>query len=231
MSTEPTGPGATASAPVPVDPVSLQILSTEHWSLLASRQLAWNESFSRATMLLATLSGATVALALAAQASDFGRTFVLFALAVLPVVLYVGIMTFLRLAVCNYHDYLCVVGMNRIRAAYLEMAPELRRTLVMSPHDDVHGVAVTMGLAVSRNNTAHLLSATPSVVAVLTSAVAGVIGALLGVLTGIPNGAAVTCGVAGFVACFLPLIWYGRRRALRDVLTHDPQYPTPCAET
>jgi len=101
----------------------------------------------------------------------------------------------------------------------------------MSPHDDVHGVAVTMGLAIGRNNTAHLLSATPSVVAVLTSAVAGVIGALLGVLTGIPNGAAVTCGVAGFVACFLPLIWYGRRRALRDVLTHDPQYPTPGVET
>jgi hypothetical protein len=70
----------------------------------------------------------------------------------------------------------------------------------MSPHDDVHGVAVTMGLAIGRNNTAHLLSATPSVVAVLTSAVAGV-------------------------------IWYGRRRALRDVLTHDPQYPTPGVET
>ncbi|MGH2382539.1 MAG: hypothetical protein ACRDG7_15155 [Candidatus Limnocylindria bacterium] len=28
--------------------VRLQILSTEHWSLLASRSLAWNESFSRA---------------------------------------------------------------------------------------------------------------------------------------------------------------------------------------
>lgn len=44
--------------------VRLQILSTEHWSLLASRSLGWNEVFSRTTMFLATLSGAVVALAL-----------------------------------------------------------------------------------------------------------------------------------------------------------------------
>ena len=53
----------------------LQILSTEHWSLLASRSLAWNESFSRGGMFLATLSGAIVALALVAQATDFGEGF------------------------------------------------------------------------------------------------------------------------------------------------------------
>jgi hypothetical protein len=27
------------------DPRALQILSTEHWSLLATRSLSWNESF------------------------------------------------------------------------------------------------------------------------------------------------------------------------------------------
>jgi len=60
-----------APAPRPGDSIStadvspamrLQILSTEHWSLLASRSLAWNESFSRAGMFLSTLSGAIVAL-------------------------------------------------------------------------------------------------------------------------------------------------------------------------
>lgn len=43
----------------------LQILATEHWSLLASRNLAWNESFSGA---------AGFALALAAQWWDATRT-------------------------------------------------------------------------------------------------------------------------------------------------------------
>jgi hypothetical protein len=98
----------------------LQILSTEHWSLLASRSLAWNESFSRASMFLSTLSGAIVALALVAQATSFGQGFTLFALVILPVVLFIGMTTLIRLGGSNYHDAICVVGMNRIRAGYLE---------------------------------------------------------------------------------------------------------------
>jgi len=80
----------------------LQILSTEHWSLLASRSLAWNEAFSRAGMFLTTLTGAIVALALVAQASAFGDSFVLFALVILPVVLLIGVATWIRLGSSNY---------------------------------------------------------------------------------------------------------------------------------
>ena len=32
------------------DAVRLQILATEHWSLLASRGMTWNETFARAGM-------------------------------------------------------------------------------------------------------------------------------------------------------------------------------------
>src|SRR5256885_14505233 len=71
----------------------LQILSTEHWSLLASRSLAWNESFSRAGMFLTTLSGAIVALGLVGGASGFGDGFTVFALVILPVVLFIGVAT------------------------------------------------------------------------------------------------------------------------------------------
>src|SRR2546430_16478617 len=79
----------------------LQILLTEHWSLLASRSLAWNESFSRAGMFLSTLSGAIVALALVAQASAFGEGFTLFALVILPIALFIGVATVMRLGVAN----------------------------------------------------------------------------------------------------------------------------------
>src|SRR5437879_9575211 len=82
----------------------LQILSTEHWSLLASRSLAWNESFSRAGMFLTTLTGAIVALALVAQASAFGDGFTLFALVILPIVLFIGVATYMRLGTSNYHE-------------------------------------------------------------------------------------------------------------------------------
>ena len=42
------------------DPRALQILSTEHWSLLASRSLAYNEAFSRAGMFLSFLSATLI---------------------------------------------------------------------------------------------------------------------------------------------------------------------------
>ena len=112
-----TGPGAEpplapSPAKEPTDAVTpsmrLQILSTEHWSLLASRSLAWNESFSRGGMFLSTLSGAIMALALVAQATAFGEGFRIFALVILPVVLLVGVGTVLRMGISNWHDSQCV---------------------------------------------------------------------------------------------------------------------------
>src|SRR5438132_12260292 len=148
----------------------LQILSTEHWSLLASRSLAWNESFSRAGMFLSTLSGAIVALGLVGGASGFGEAFIVLALVILPVVLFIGVATWIRLGASNYHEALCVIGMNRIRAAYLELAPDLERYFVMSAHDDCPGIGVTMGVQPGGGRgfwLAQMLAGTPTVVAIL----------------------------------------------------------------
>ncbi len=140
-------PPAIAGADGGGSPVALrlQVLATEHWGLLATRSLAWNESFTRAGMFLTTLSGAIVALALVAQATEFGSEFVLFALVILPVVLFIGITTFLRMGASNYYDALCVVGMNRIRHAYMQITPEVEPYLVMGTHDDEASVGLSMG--------------------------------------------------------------------------------------
>ena len=114
----------TAGSPTPVQ-IRLQILSTEHWSLLASRSLAWNETFSRGGMYLSTLSGSMVALGLIGGVDGFGTPFFTFALVLLPVVLFVGVGTWIRMGVSNYHDAMTIFGMNRIRGAYLEIAPDL----------------------------------------------------------------------------------------------------------
>ena len=65
---------------------------------------------------------------------------------ILPVVLFIGVATYIRLGTSNYHEGLCVIGMNRIRAAYLELAPDLERYFVMSAHDDLRGIGITMGV-------------------------------------------------------------------------------------
>ena len=52
------GPGAGPTGRV-ADAARLQILATEHWSLLATRSMGYQESFSRAAMFLSVLSGAS----------------------------------------------------------------------------------------------------------------------------------------------------------------------------
>src|SRR5881409_4191885 len=204
----------------PTDGVSpamrLQILSTEHWSLLASRALAWNESFSRAGMFLTTLTGAIVALALVAQASAFGEGFTLFALVILPVVLFIGVATYLRLGSSNYHEAMCVIGMNRIRAAYLELAPDLERYFVMSAHDDFRGIGVTMGVPPGGGRAfwlAQILAGTPTIVTILNSVLAGAIAAIAALRVG---GAASTILLVGAVAFLIVLVaqWLYTRQGI-----------------
>jgi len=83
----------------------LQILATEHWSLLATRSLTYTESLGRVNMFLAVLSGAVIALALVAQADHFGTTFIAVAIFMLTVVLFTGIATIGRLMMLNRDDY------------------------------------------------------------------------------------------------------------------------------
>ena len=217
---------ATTSGDVP-PALRLQILSSEHWSLLASRSLAWNESFSRTGMFLSTLSGAIVALALVAQASAFGEGFTIFALVILPVVLFIGVTTYMRLSGSNYHDVLCVVGMNRIRAAYLEVAPELTRYFVMSAHDDVRGVRLTQGVQPGGGpmQAAHFLAATPVLVVVINGVIGGVIAALLVVRAGAATGVGVGFGALGFLVVLGLHSLYARRMIALALHGYQPLFP------
>src|SRR4051812_34553431 len=172
------GSASSGSLPTPVQ-LRLQILSTEHWSLLASRGLAWNESFARAGMYLSTLSGSIVALSLIVGVDGFNDAFFVVALVVLPVALFVGVGTWLRMGATNYHDAITVAGMNRIRAAYLEIAPDLAPYFVMGVHDDAAGVGITMAVPPGTRGMVHLIAGTPTLVTVLNAVLAGAIAALV----------------------------------------------------
>jgi hypothetical protein len=210
----------------------LQILSTEHWSLLASRSLAWNESFSRAGMFLSTLSGAIVALALVAQASAFGEGFMLFALVILPVVLFIGVATFMRLGVANYHEAMCVIGMNRIRAAYMELAPDLARYFVMSAYDDAHGIGITMGVQAGGAIywIGQMIAGTPTVVMIINAALAGAIAAIAALRLGAtPSGILIAAGVGSLVALAAQAL-YAARTIAKAQAGYRPMFPTPKAD-
>jgi hypothetical protein len=205
----------------------LQMMSTEHWSLLASRNLAWTESFSRASMFLSTLSFSIVALALIGQVSGFGDDFRLFALVVLPVVLFMGVGTVIRMDSANYHDGLCVIGMNRIRAGYLELAPDLDRFFVMGTTDDLRGAGLTMAIPPGRSMVATFVSGTPTLVAVLNAVLASAIVGLALAQVGVVAGIAVAVGVAAFLVALGLQAWAGLRSIQSATRDYLPKFPTP----
>jgi hypothetical protein len=156
----------------------MQILATEHWSLLATRSMIWNELFTRTSMFITVLSASVVGLALVAQATDFGTTFRASALLILPVMLLLGIGTFIRVADAMTEDFWLVMGMNRLRHAYLDLAPDLAPYFVTGHHDDLDGILQSSGPQPQRGPS-RMLSATPTIIAIVNSVLAGVILALL----------------------------------------------------
>ena len=172
-------PDPTTKPPPPLDqhvaaaPLRAQILATEHWSLLATRSMTWNEIFSRTGTFLTVLSATVVALSLVAQATDFGNNFRVFALLVIPIVLLVGLATYLRLVEADIEDAWLVVGMNRLRHAYLELAPELDPYFGTSHHDDEPGVLQTYSFR-ANVGLSHLLSGSPVIIGIIDAVVTGV---------------------------------------------------------
>lgn len=223
-------PDRSTDAPVLAQaiPLRMQILTTEHWFLLSSRGLAWNETFTRAGMYLSTLSGAMIAIGLMGGVDHFGDAFLAFTLVILPVVLFVGIATFIRMAAANYHDAACVLGMNRIRGAYLELAPDLAPYFVMGTHDDGPGVALTMTIPPGMPAIVHVIAATPFVIGVLNAVVAGAITAIVaGRLLGlgiVPDLLLATLVAAGTLAAQFRVVAGNMRRGRAAI---RPLLPTP----
>jgi hypothetical protein len=179
--------------------VRAQILATEHWSLLATRSMTWNEVFSRASMFITVLSAAVVALALVAQATAFGSAFYTFALLTLPIVLLVGLATLIRLSDANGEDFWLVSGMNRLRHGYLELAPELEPYFVTEHHDDEASVMASYGLG-ARLRFSRILAGTPNIVAAINIVVFGVFAALAAQTLGVSDQVALLVGVLAALA-------------------------------
>ena len=209
----------------------IQILATEHWSLLATRSLVYQESLGRVNMFLATLSGAVIALALVAQADRFGPTFIAIAIFMLAVVFFVGVATVRRLLMLNRDDYHTVIGMNRLRHAYLELHPELEPNFITSPYDDLPGALRTLGIgqetAQGLGNFFHGFVTLPGMVGVIVASVAGAIGGLAAVGFGAPTYAVVLAGAVAFLAAELLIARTGRRSFRRFGPSLESRFPTP----
>jgi hypothetical protein len=207
----------------------LQFMTTEHFTLQTARAVANAEISSRLQLYLSTLSSTIIALALVAQLSELGFAFRAFALVLLPVVYFLGVVTLGRVLQASAEWRIYGQGMNRIRHWYLEVAPEMERYFVLPATDDPWASLAAIGIRVQGRAWWEGMMTAPAMIAVINSVLAGV-------FTGLgwrsvvgpsgPVGPAISAAV-GFVLSMVVLGVYEQRAFRRQMEAVPVAFPTP----
>ena len=203
-----------------------QLLATEHWSLLASRSTTQSEVLTRISILLTLASAALVSVALVGQATKFSGTFSIFANILLGVLVLVGVLTQLRVMNVSMEDLMYVLAMNRLRAAYAELAPGVESAFMTSLNDDYAGSRETYYF-LGRRGATQVLGSSLVFVVVVNATFAGLLVASLIVTAGGSFSAGVISGaVVGIVYAVVSMLISGRIY-FRLWKTYVPSRPTP----
>src|SRR4051812_38346897 len=104
--------------------------TTEHFNLQTARALTVSEANGRASIYLAALSSNLISLAFIGQMSRLGMAFFTFGLVLLPVLAFMGVVTFLRLVQSSIEDLAYAHRIGLLRSFYLHVSPELAPYLV-----------------------------------------------------------------------------------------------------
>jgi hypothetical protein len=179
------------------------------------------ESLGRTTIYLGSLSATLVALALIVQGDTTEDDFRLFALILLPALIFLGTVTFVRVLENSIEDTIYVLAINRIRHYYLEHAGENARYFTLSGHDDLEGAYANMGLAASRWRPFFSIGAVLALInSMVTGALAGIaVDAVASREVALVAGALV--GAAAFAVHYRA----GWSRYARAINRHAPLFP------
>ena len=175
VSTESTASGASVQAPLArllgdrLGP-AVSFATTEHFNLQTARVATVSEANGRGSIYLAALSSNLIALAFIGQMSRLGTAFYAFALILLPVLAFMGAVTFQRLVQSSIEDIAYAQRIARLRAFYLGLAPELEPFLLMVHGPRAEGLLHDKRLGPS---TWQLMLTTAGMVGVVNSAVIG----------------------------------------------------------
>jgi hypothetical protein len=173
-------------------------ITTEHFTLQGARAATIAESTGRATMFLSSVSGGLIALGLVATATRLGTAFYAFGLVLLPLLAFVGVVSFERTLQNGVEDHGYARRIARLRAYYFDEAPELLPYLLSVPATDRLAV---MGILGGRWQAWRTIA---GMIAVITATLAAsAAGLLAAVASGHSLGAALA--VAGVV--FVAVLW------------------------
>jgi hypothetical protein len=203
--------------------VRATLLATEHWSLLATRGTVWSEVMSRISIHLTVASASLVVIALVTQASGFGSAFKVLSIGLSSAVLVLGTLTAVRVHNASVDDEALVVGMNRLRAAYVAMDPTLTDHLITSWHDDRAGVMKTYTMG-TRPMLSHNLASTTMFVNIVNTMVAGTLGSLITDAAGAGPVVIAIVGTVSGLSYLAATIEVARRTFARPSL--DARFPS-----
>ena len=200
------------------DERAITILTTEHWSLLSARSLAYNEAFVRGGMFLTFLSMTFVALALFSSAMSFGDDFLTVAAVLLGFDFVIGLTTYARIMGANLDDMRAVHGMARIRHGYTQIAPVTAPYFTSATHDDPAGIGLAYGNQETSFPGVFLYGMTTSggMIGLILSMVGGVWSAVIALLVGLAGTAALLVGIGGGLIVFGALVWLTVGRTPRE---------------
>jgi hypothetical protein len=197
-----TEPGSAGTDEEPRS-ATVAFLTTEHFTLQVARGATIAESTGRATMFLGSVSGGLIALGLVATATRVGTAFYAFGLVLLPLLAFVGVVSFERTLQSGIEDYGYARRIARLRAYYFDQAPELLPYMLSVPQTERLSV---LGLPRSRWQAWRSIA---GMVAVITAALAGSAAALLAAVASNHSlAAALPAGVAVAIA----IVWTLMRR-------------------
>jgi len=115
--------------------------------------------------------------------------------------------------------------MNRLRHAYIELAPELEPYFVASHHDDPPGIWTTYSFR-RRIGMTHWLSGSPIVVGIVNSVVTGVLAAVICEAAGAGDTVRTLVAVATAVATAIVLGFLGLRKVHEVSRTYQARFPS-----
>jgi hypothetical protein len=173
-------------------------ITTEHFTLQGARAATIAESTGRATMFLSSVSGGLIALGLVATATRLGTAFYAFGLVLLPLLAFVGVVSFERTLQNGVEDHGYARRIARLRAYYFDEAPELLPYLLSVPATDRLAV---MGILGGRWQAWRTIA---GMIAVITAALAASAAGLLAAVAS-DHSLAAALAVAG--VAFVAILW------------------------
>jgi ribose/xylose/arabinose/galactoside ABC-type transport system permease subunit len=196
---------------------AVTMATTEHFNLQTARAATISEANGRASIYLAAVSSNLIALAFIGQMSLLGTAFYAFSLLLLPVLAFVGVVTFQRLVQSSLEDIAYAQRIARLRSLYVALAPELEPYLLVARGKPVEGLPHGGPLGPS---SWQLALTTAGMVAVMNSVVIGASAGLVVAALGYAS-LAVTLAVGAVVGATALAVHRGHHQGARDAYEPD----------